>query len=84
MNFKAYLCGFAPVQKSMLELDRGTQLGQYRRPQGRGEEGLWRRSQAMILRGDSRFGLYRRAKSLTTTEAWCGSPDQHPSMAAGD
>jgi hypothetical protein len=23
----------------------------------------------MILRGDSRFGLYRRAKSLTTTEA---------------
>ena len=34
MNFKSYLCGFVPEQKSLLELERGTQLGQYRRLQG--------------------------------------------------
>ncbi len=84
MNFKSYLCGFAPVQKSLLELERGMQLGQYQRLQGRWEEGLGRRSQAMLLRGDSRFGLHRRAKSLTTTEACCGSQDRLPSMVVGD
>ena len=38
----------------------------------------------MILRGDPLFGLYRRAKSLTSTEACRWSNNQPPSIGKGD